>query len=166
MKPAEERREPTPPESPEKVPTPQKVFSPKRALAAFKADLGHKKKVEALISSLNNLNDFIAESNKEEEYSPEKKMPSPVKKPPPPKIAADEKPGKLSVQNHGCVVDLKEIPVEKLEPTKVVTPSETQADKQTYKKRLIQPATSEVKNEHIKKRAGLQEENARLEMEL
>lgn len=40
LKPSEEKREPTPPESPVKTPTPQRVFSPKRALAAFKADLG------------------------------------------------------------------------------------------------------------------------------
>lgn len=151
MKPAEERREPTPPESPVKSPTPiQRVFSPKRALAAFKADLGHKKKVDALISSLNNLNDFIAESNREEEYSPEKKLPTPAKK----LTTVDEKPGKLSVHNDACVVPLKEIPVEKLEPAKEATA--TEAKDPVLKKRVMHPIASEgVRHEHLKKSAGL-----------
>lgn len=159
MKPAEERREPTPPESPVKAPTPpiQRVFSPKRALAAFKADLGHKKKVDALISSLNNLNDFIAESNREEEYSPEKKLPTPAKKPTTKTVDA----GKLSVHDDSCVVPLKEIPVEKqLEPTKEATAAkDDKDDKAVLKKRAMHHpiASSEggVKHEHLKKRAGL-----------
>ena len=50
---------------------PKKLFSPKRALAAFKADLTFKK-TDAFLNSNSYLNDFIAESKKEEEYSPEK----------------------------------------------------------------------------------------------
>lgn len=49
------------------------------ALAAFKENLMKKKKMD-ILNSTSFLNDFIAETNHEDEYSPEKVIKSPVKK--------------------------------------------------------------------------------------